>query len=498
MAKKYREGYREKRAADPSRLLAAQVLQQVEDQGAFANLVLPKVLRAEQRSNPNFTFRDAAFTSEMVYGTLRMRGYLDTILQKYTTRPLDELDSVVLQILRIGVYQLLFMRVPDHAGVAETVDVARQLTSDGPARMVNAVLRSITRTSPEEIAEIFAQISDEDERLGAELSHPQWIVRSFERALLERGRPREELRSALEANNTTPLVNLVARPGLVSAQELAEEVEDILGRTTSQGDLSEYAVIIGGGDPGALPSIRDGRAAVQDEGSQFAALLLAEAPLSGRDKLWLDLCAGPGGKSALLAALGAPRGARVVANEISAHRARLVERSVSALENVTVENLDGRTIPSPKEDGISGYDRVLVDAPCSGLGSLRRRPESRWTHRLEDLEEMVPLQQGLLQRGIEVTRRGGVLAWVTCTPQVEETIDLVEWALGGGNVELVDTNEVAEKLSVLEFPGGVPVDSSVGDKKRDSVRAKITRNSVQLWPHIHGTDAMFVALLRKI
>lgn len=137
-------------------------------------------------------------------------------------------------------------------------------------------------------------------------------------------------------------------------------------------------------------------------------------------------------------------------------------------------------------------------APCSGLGSLRRRPESRWTHRLEDLEEMVPLQQGLLQRGIEVTRRGGVLAWVTCTPQVEETIDLVEWALGGGNVELVDTNEVAEKLSVLEFPGGVPVDSSVGDEKRDSVRADITRNSVQLWPHIHGTDAMFVALLRKI
>ncbi|MFT0763341.1 transcription antitermination factor NusB [Actinomyces sp. F1_1611] len=465
--------YRAKRPADPARLLAVRVLLQVEEEGAFANLALPRALRAEQQSNPKFDFRDAAFASELVYGTLRWRGYLDQVLDQFSSRPLTELEPVVWQLLRVGAYQLLFMRVPDHAAVAATVDAARELTTDGPVRMVNAILRSITRA--DDIDQIFAEIPDQDDRLAARYSHPVWMVRSFRRALEARGLPESELVPALAANNSIPKVNLVARPGLIAAQELAQEAEEILQRPTSQGQLSEYAVILDGGDPAALPAVREGRAAVQDEGSQLAALLLAAAPLTGSDRHWLDLCAGPGGKSALLGAVGAERGVDLVANEISAHRARLVEKSVRALANVTVTNLDGRTLPAP-----SGYryDRVLIDAPCSGLGSLRRRPESRWRHQPEELAELVPLQRGLLQRGWELTRTGGVIAWVTCTPQVEETLEIVSWALEQGQVETIDTAATARTLTPIELEPG-------------------PNQTLQLWPHRHGTDAMFVALLRK-
>ncbi len=488
MSRKYSDGYTKKRPADRPRMLAVEVLQQVARDDAFANLVLPKALRSEQAANPRFDFRDSAFVSELVYGTLRQRAYLDQVIAHFSTRPLDQLDPAVLEVLRIGVYQLLFMRVPDHAAVSETVDVARELTTDGPVRMVNAILRSVTRASTADIADIFAQIPDEGLRLAAEHSHPRWMVDSFRNALEDRGRPPAELEAALAANNSTPRVNLVARPGLISSEDLAEEVEDVLQRTTSQGELSEFAVIIDGGDPGALPSVREGRSAVQDEGSQFAALLLAAAPLEGPDKNWLDLCAGPGGKSALLGALAAQRGAHVVANEISEHRARLVERSVQALENVSVENRDGRTFPAPKT-GL--FDRVLVDAPCSGLGSLRRRPESRWRRAEAELGELIPLQRGLFERGWQLTRPGGVLAWVTCTPQVEETLELVEWALEQAPLTLVDAPKVAQSLAVTEFPPASPL------QERSAMYAEVVAKSVQLWPHVHGTDAMFVALLQK-
>ncbi len=489
MSKKYKDGYVKKRTSDRPRLLAVQVLLQVEEDDAFANLILPKVLRDEQASNPRFDFRDAAFTSELVYGTLRWRAYLDEVIKRFSSRPLEELDPAVLQLLRLGAYQLLFMRVPDHAAVSETVDVARELTTDGPVRMINAILRSITRASTDDISEIFEAIPEPERRLAARQSHPTWMVESFQQSLVDRGRSASELEQALAANNVTPQVNLVARPGLITPEELASEAEDVLQRTTSQGELSEYAVILDGGDPGALPSVREGRSAVQDEGSQFAALLLANAPIEGPDKEWLDLCAGPGGKSALLGALAAQRGATVIANEISPHRARLVERSVQALQNVTVENLDGRTFPKHKG---GGFDRVLVDAPCSGLGSLRRRPESRWRHTPDDLDELVPLQKALFTRGWQLTRPGGVLAWVTCTPQVEETLDLVEWAMDQAPLELINTAEIAQSLAITEFtvPDTVP--------GANDLRTQVVQNSLQLWPHLHGTDAMFVALLRKM
>ena len=484
---------RRQKPADAARLVAAKALVAVDVDDQFANLVLPKMLREEQTANPRFTRQDAAFASELVYGTTRRQGTLDWILQPHSTKPLDDLDASVRACLRMGAYQIMYTRVADHASVGETVTVARELAGEGPSRFVNAVLRSVLREGPDAMRERMETIPDEGKRLGIEHSHPQWIVEAVGEALEARNFYGEHLERALEANNVAADVTLAARPSEISTKDLAEEAEDILGRATRQGTLSPYAVVLEGGVPGALPSIRDGSAGVQDEGSQLAAFLLANAPLEGQaqesDTQWLDLCAGPGGKAALLASIGKDRGVELTANEVSPRRAKLLERSVQALDNVQVTVADGR-----KYRGKDRFSRVLVDAPCLGLGSLRRRPESRWRHLPSDLEELVPLQQQLLRAAVDVTQSGGVIAWVTCSPHVRETLEQVATALMLEPVELIDAAALAQEL----IPGGIDLGEPGPDSDVVGTLDYIAARTVQLWPHIHGTDAMFIALLRKM
>jgi 16S rRNA (cytosine967-C5)-methyltransferase len=212
--------------------------------------------------------------------------------------------------------------------------------------------------------------------------------------------------------------------------------------------------------------VRENRAGVQDEGSQLVALALAAVPVEGRDEWWLDMCAGPGGKAALLGALAAGRGAHLVAAELQPHRARLVARAVGPTARTVVA--DG-TAPAW---AAGAFDRVLVDAPCSGLGALRRRPEARWRRRPRDVEQLHPLQVSLLRKAIQAVRPGGVVAYVTCSPHLRETRDVVQEVLGAG----------VERLDARPFLPGVDV---LGDGP-----------DIQLWPHRHGTDAMHLTLLR--
>lgn len=497
-------------AADPARLLAVEALAEIEAKALFANLVLPHLLREKRTSDPKFRFQDAAFTSEIVYGTIRWRGYLDFYLGHLCSRPLNQLDLLVWQCLRVGAYQILFMRVPDHAAVSETVEVARQLCGEAPTKMINGVLRSLLRQTPAQREELLNQIADPLERYATQYSHPLWAVAAFEQALTSRGLPFAELSEVLAANNRTPQVTLVARPGLIEREALLEEAEEVLNHRAWEGEVSPFSVILEGGDPGALSSVREGLAAVQDEGSQLAATILAQAKLKLPNppdspdsaeaqeaagtappaELWADLCAGPGGKTALLAALGATSGnkVQVEACEIQAHRAKLVKISTRALDNVSITAADGREFGAPNR-----YDRVLVDAPCLGLGSLRRRPESRWRHRDSDLDDLLPLQRELFDRARVITKPGGLIAWVTCSPHVSETLDQVKYQVERHGLELLDAVSLAERISPL--PLGIGRGSKlqlVADADRE-----IVRRTVQLWPHRNGTDAMFIALLRK-
>ncbi|MCD4558187.1 transcription antitermination factor NusB [Schaalia sp. lx-100] len=480
----YSQGYRPRQLVDRPRRIAYEVIRQVHEQGAYANIVLPQALR-EAQHEAGFDGRDAAFTSELVYGTLRTRGYLDWVLEQHMNRALSAVDSAVVDLLRMGAYQLLYMRVPEHAAVATSVDLAREVSTDGPAKFCNAVLRSLTRQSSEERAVVLENIIDEDERLAIEYSHPQWMVKEFRRALEIHSGAAHELRDLLAADNEAPIVTLVARPGLIETEDLADEAEDYLRTRVALGDLSPYAVFIENGDPARLPSIRSAHAGAQDEGSQLAAIIAAQAPVTGSDQRWLDLCAGPGGKTALLAALGAKRGAQVVANEVHPHRARLVERATRALDNVNVLCADGRTLGGPATAWPFGFfDRVLVDAPCSGMGSMRRRPESRWRRQESDVAELVDLQSALLGRAVQLLRSGGVLTYVTCSPHVAETVQQVHALVAEGKVELLDTAAIAHQYSSHPITG-----ISEGESRPQGI---------QLWVHRHDTDLMYIAALRKL
>ncbi|WP_100524272.1 RsmB/NOP family class I SAM-dependent RNA methyltransferase [Mycobacteroides abscessus] len=447
---------RARRKLDPPRQAALDVLRAVSRQDAYANLSLPALLRER-----GITGRDAAFATELTYGTCRARGLLDAVIEAAAGRTIDQVDEGLRDPLRLGAYQLLRTRVEPHAALSTTVDAVAVEFDQGRAGFVNAVLRTISRRDEADwVEELAPPESDRIGRLAFATAHPRWIAQSFSDALGPAG---SELAQVLASDDERPLVHLAARPGRIDAEALAEAVGGTVGR------YSPFAVYLPGGDPGRLEPVRDGLAQVQDEGSQLIARATALAPLQGADEQWLDLCAGPGGKTALLGALAAQRGAHVTAVEVAPHRAELVANATKSLP-VTVVTADGRD----SDLAAASFDRVLVDAPCTGLGALRRRPEARWRRQPGDIPALVKLQRELLASAIQLTRPGGVIVYSTCSPHLAETVGVVSDAVRRYAVSAEDARAV--------FPGV----AGLGDA-----------DAVQLWPHRHGTDAMFTALLRK-
>ena len=457
---------------DPVRRLAFDVLRAVDERDAYANLVLPALLRqAETEDGGGFDRRDAALATELVYGTLRRQGTYDAVIAACVDRPLREVDPPVLDILSLGTHQLLGTRIPPHAAVSATVELARGVLGDGRGRFVNAVLRKIAARDLDGWLERIAPPYEDDpeEHLAIVHSHPRWVVAALWDAL---GGDRAEIEALLAADNERPEVTLVARPGRITTAELAEAA----GPEAEPGRWSPYAVrlAVGGGDPASLAPVREGDAGVQDEGSQLVAMALAAAPLDGADARWLDGCAGPGGKAALLAGLAAQRGAALLAAERQPHRARLVGRALAGNPGPYQVITADTTRPAWRA---GAFDRVLVDVPCTGLGALRRRPEARWRRRAEDVAGFGPLQRDLLRSALRSARVGGVVAYATCSPHPAETRVVVEDVLreeSGVRAEWIDARPL---LAGVERLGEGP--------------------DVQLWPHRHGTDAMYLALLRR-
>ncbi|MDQ0923933.1 16S rRNA (cytosine967-C5)-methyltransferase [Pseudarthrobacter sp. W1I19] len=472
------------RRADPARLVAFEVLRAVAAEDAYANLVLPARIRQHGLDK-----RDAGFATELSYGALRGQGTYDAILARCVDRPLDQLDPAILDALRLGVHQLLAMRVPAHAALDQTVGLARAVIGAGPSALINAVLRKVAANTLEEWLELLTG-GETDETKVASLrhAHPEWIVRAMRQSLVAHGRPASEINDLLEADNAAPVVNLVALPGIGSLDEALEN-------GAAPGELVEGSALSSGGDLGRLASVREGSTRVQDVGSQLVARAMAAVNLIGHrgdgmpgasgaeipndGEAWLDLCAGPGGKAALLGALANQRGATLLANEPAPHRAKLVSQALSAVPRDTwqVRTGDGRDVGTEKPES---FDRVLVDVPCSGLGALRRRPESRWRRTPKDLADLGPLQRELLASALAAVRPGGVVAYVTCSPHPAETTAVVSDALRKrDDLELLEAGQVLDSVSLTGNLGA-------GHE-----------STAQLWPHVHGTDAMFLALIRK-
>jgi len=469
------------RRTDPARLAAYTVMRAVAE-GAHANLELPRVLREKGISG-----RDAGFTTELVYGATRMRGLYDPVIAMAAGRDLTSIDDNVLDTLRLGAHQLLGMRVATHAAVDETVALARQVNGIGASGFVNAVMHRISERTREQWVDAVAPGSmDPFAATAVRTSHPQWVVRALRAALVGHGAATAEtidteLEALLEIDNAPAKVTLVARPGLAT-------VEELLGDGVEPARLARTAAVLDSGDPGAFRAVREGRAAVQDEGSQLVALALAAADVERApgqaSERWLDLCAGPGGKAGLLAGLALESGASLTANELSTHRTDLVRKTLAAAVargasgQITVRTGDGRQIGADQPES---FDRVLLDAPCTGLGALRRRPEARWRRSQTDLAGLASLQRELLVSGIDATRPGGVIGYATCSPHLGETRFVVSDVVKKrGDVEILD----ARGLFV--------------DVAREPIEGLVDGPFVQLWPHRHGTDGMFFALLRKL
>ena len=434
---------------DASRLLAFDLLTEVNRNEGYSNLLLPQALNASKLED-----RDRSLVTELLYGTIRMQGKHDWVLSQISDRPWSEVDSGIVDICRLGVHQIHEMRIPDHAAVAATVEVARKRIGESKASFVNALLRSVTRKSIEEWFTPLDSISDSIERLAIKYSHPEWIVSAYYDLL----KSWDEVESALRINNEAATPTLVSWPGFSTQQDLI----DIGGEPT---DFSPYGVHWKG-NPGALDLIKARKIGVQDEGSQLVAAVFAGAATGTS---WLDLCAGPGGKAALLSSIARERKIRFTANEISAARAELVSQVVHG-DRVLVS--DGRTIGSSAEK----FDAILIDAPCTGLGALRRRPEVRWRRTLQDLRTLTQLQRELVDSAVQALNPGGVLGYATCSPHLAET-----------SIQIADIKKKHPDLQQIVVDEYLP--PSLLGATRDG--------AMSLWTHKHGTDAMYLALFRK-
>jgi len=444
-----------------TRAIAFELLSRIETDDAYANLLLPVLLK-----RAGLEGRDAGFVQELAFGTIRNRLLYEKIIEQASSRELAAIEPAAQLVLLLGAHQLLDMRVPVHAAINETVNLAKAKASKGSVGFVNAILRRISVKSKMDWTDLLTAKLGDLQSLSISFSHPLWIVNAFKSALASRG-AEAELAELLAANNSPARVSLVALPGFSNRSDLADP--------ENFGPASPIGVQITG-SPANISAVRKGFARVQDQGSQLMVLALLAAKLNCEDSGWLDMCAGPGGKAALMAAYSLQRGVDFTCNDISPHRAELVGGSLAPLGNFVVTNSDGRSIGSENMK----YSRILLDAPCTGLGALRRRPDSRWRRSIDDLVDLAKLQRELLESAWKALKPGGVLAYVTCSPHLSETTSQVAWVEGKfkADSELVNANQILNDIN-------------------PALGLNSALRTTQLWPHTNGTDAMFLALFRK-
>jgi 16S rRNA (cytosine967-C5)-methyltransferase len=425
-----------------ARLLAVDALVRIED-GAYAHVVVPAML-----SQSNLGDRDRAFATDLVYGTVRAQRRLDDLLARVVKRPLHRLDPPVRAALRLGAYQLLH-DTPPHAAVASTVDAvgARSPRARG---FVNANLRSLTRLPrpfPEPASDAVA------------LSYPDWLVERLRDELGD-----ETARATLVAMNEPAAVTLRPDPRLVTGDALADELR-AAGAEVEPGALVPEALVVRGiGDPARLPSVRDGRATPQDQGSQAVVAALAPAP----GEQVADLAAAPGGKATAIAERVGTEGG-VVALDVDTGRVRLIDGARHRIGLPHLFPVVGDARRPPLVDAT--FDRVLLDAPCSGIGVLRRRADARWRLEPGAITELATLQRELLAAAAPLVRPGGVLVYSVCTLTAEETLAVDDWAA----------------TTLTDFEAQPPPGAPWNPHGRGAL----------LLPQAAGTDGMFVLVLRR-
>ncbi len=433
-------------------MVAIDLLARVAESDSYINLLLPSFLTKAQVPDA-----DRGLIQELSYGTLRWQLQYDSFIDHFTAG--KTLSPKLRIAIRLGMHQLFRMRIPAHAAIHETVELVKVFERSA-AGMANAVLRNADRAGFEQLLSECTSGKRPEESLAIRYSHPAWVISALKSALELDGK-QDQLEKLLEANNETPAVNLAALPNTKAAEFLAQSGLEPAGAAPTaflaQGNPENYL---------STPGVR-----VQDQGSQLVALALLEvADKSGR---WLDMCSGPGGKAAMLQAGISSSGGVLDCLEPIPNRADLVRQALN-------KDLPGNVMVSYGQDAkANSYDAVLLDAPCSGLGSVRRKPESRWRKTPEQLSGLTKTQSELLDAAVKALKSGGYLLYSTCSPVVIETNTQIKQVLERHlEIELVNANEVLNRIS-------------------PQLGMATSRKTAQLWTHLHATDAMFIAILRK-
>ncbi len=452
-----RKGRKPRRPARPksAREIALIVLFHVDTRKAFADLLLNRELR-----EASLDARDTAFATELVNGTLRWRARLDWILGRFVRAGLDTLTPWTLNVLRLGVYQLAFLdKVPPHAAVAESVELAKRYTNPGAAGLVNAVLRKFLREGGA-VPDPEAVLPEPAEALSTAFSHPQWLVERWLRRLGP-----EETRAFLIADNRPAPVSLRVNP-LHTDRETLRQALLAHGVEVETAPYSRLSLRVNGNIVlAALPEFAAGHFFVQDESETLVGELLAPEP----GETVLDLAAAPGGKATQIQETRDSKGFLLAVDVQKSRLARVRENVVRiGVEHVGIVCADGRDLALARP-----VDRVLIDAPCSGLGVLRRRADARWRKTEASMRALMPLEQDLLAAASTHVRPGGVLVYSVCSTEPEEGRSPVK--------SFLESHPDFELEDAASF---VPAEV-------------VTDGCLLLYPHRHGTDGAFAARMRR-
>ncbi|OLO40842.1 16S rRNA (cytosine(967)-C(5))-methyltransferase [Alkalihalophilus pseudofirmus] len=442
------------------REVALDVLLQIEKNQAYSNLLLNQTV---QKSN--LDPRDVGLLTEIVYGTVQRRDTLDFYLEPFIKKGKKKLEDWVLVLLRLSLYQMVYLdRVPDRAIVHEAVTIAKRRGHQGISGMVNGVLRNIRRQE----LRSFDEIKDETSRLAISTSHPLWLVK---RLIKQYGT--EVAEQICLTNLQPPQVTVRVNQTKVTVDEAMELLQGE-GVDVERGHLSDDALIIKKGNVTHTNAFQNGIFTIQDESS----MLVARA-LGLKDGMnVLDCCAAPGGKSTHLAERMNDNG-RVVALDLHEHKVKLIDQLSNRLDLKSVQGMamDARLASSHFEN--ESFDAILVDAPCSGLGVIRRKPDIKWTKNAKDIEAIQKIQKEILTAVVPLLKQGGRLVYSTCTIDNSENEEMIQWFLDHFN----------------EFT----MDPSLNDRLPDhvSINVEMNEGSLTILPHHFQTDGFFITSMIK-
>ena len=441
-----------------SREIALKVLTDIREKGAYSNYSINKYLKEK------ISLKDENLVREIVYGVIENLTYIDYIISKLSTKKIEKIHPKILDILRIGVYQIAFTdKIPDRAAVNESVNLAKKYVHGGAAGFVNGILRNFSRRKAEMMK---IESGDKLEFLSIKYSHPKWMVKRWIKAYGE-----DFTERLLNANNSKPKLNLRVNT-LKTDKDTLKQALTNYGYEVHDTKYAKDGIVVE--NPVRITDIDEfiqGHFTIQDESS----MLVAQIANPKEDSIILDLCSAPGGKATHLAQIMNNKG-RIICWDIYEHKLELVRENASRLGiNIIETKLQDAQVLDESMIGIA--DICIVDAPCSGLGIIRRRPEIKWNRKEEDIEDLVKIQRNILNNASKYVKPGGLIIYSTCTIEENENMNTIE--------EFLNKNK---DFTLSPFDQLISFDENMSSSKE---------GYIQMFPNIHGTDGFFISRIKK-